>query len=63
MASHHEILHLPFYIGEKVRLMECELSKGPEKFVRVMESSSYGSSSYGGSTVYARCDATKINRK
>ena len=47
MASHHEILQLPFCIGEKVRVMEFELSKGPEKFVRVMESSSYGSSSYG----------------
>ena len=26
--------------------------RGPEKFVRVIESSSYGSSSYGGLTVY-----------
>ena len=41
MASHHEILHLPFCIGEKVRVMEFELSKGPENLfelwkVRVM---------------------------
>ena len=50
MASHHEILHLAFCIGEKVRVMEFEISKGPEKFVRVMESSSYGSSSYGSSS-------------
>ena len=34
-------------LREKVRVMEVNLPRGSEKLVRVMESSSYGSSSYG----------------
>ena len=50
-ASTANFAVLLFCLREKVRVMEVNSRRGPEKFVRVIESSSYGSSSYGGLTV------------